>query len=286
MKRFLKFGLPFALLLSPGVNAEPCWQSQSVLPADGSLCIVIDDEVKPGKPQWYFGRAALDLTEPVQAADNKKNFCVYEVKNSDGHDIKRSRNYFWLNATEREVLSSFYKLPMHKNDPLSPDQSDKWVMNSGSLVGLFRFCSAERPKDVGFSDLDLCVKPLPNNGIAFGKFTHTTKCKVFDAGVGKELMPLSELQTLRKDRPDITWVGEGWAVRDGQPFATHTVYGIPDSTEYCLLQAMIRGHQFCSVDKTGHYQTGNEIDYGDTDGGINDAYRLNYSDKPKSKSEL
>lgn len=286
MKKVLKSSLPFALLLSLGANADPCWQPQSVLPADGSLCIVIDSEVEPGKAQWFFGRAALDLEAPVQAADNKKNFCVYEVKLSGGNDIKRSRNYFWLDATESEVRSRFKPLPEYKNDPESPDQSKKWVFSSSALADLFKFCSGKPPKEVVASELGACAKPLPENNIAFGKFTPTGKCKVFDAGVGKQRVPLSTVQALRKDRPDATWLGVGWAVRNGQPFATHTVYGIYYSTEYCQLQAMIRGHKYCSVDKTGHYQTGNEIDYHDADKGINDVYRLNYPDKSSNKTEL
>ncbi|WP_422136853.1 hypothetical protein [Endozoicomonas sp. ALD040] len=286
MKRFLKFGLPFTLLFSLGASAEPCWQQQSVLPADGNLCILIDDKVEPDQPKWFFGRAALDLSETDQADGKIKHFCVYEVKSEGGYDIRRSNDYFWLDATESEVQSRFQILPKHKNDPLSPDQSDKWVLSSGALADLFKFCSAEKPEVVDSSDISMCAKPLQNESIAFGKLSTQAKCKVFDAAVGEGVLPLRLVQAMRKDMSYATWIGVGWAVRNGQPFATHTVYGPPYSTEYCLLQAMIRGHEYCSVDKTGHYQTGNLIDYDDTADGINDAYLLNYPDQPSGKPEL
>ncbi|WP_252178462.1 hypothetical protein [Endozoicomonas sp. 4G] len=278
MKRFLKFSLPLTLLFSLGVKAEPCWQQQSTPPADGNLCILIDDEAEPGQPTWYFGRAALDLSKTNQEAGKLKHFCAYEVRTDTGYNTKRSSNYFWLDATKSELQSRFQALPQYKNNPLSPDQSDKWVLNSGSLAGLFKFCSAEKPEVVDSSDIHLCAKPLQGNGIAFGKLTTKGMCKVFDAGVGKELVPLPAVQAMRKDLPDISWVGAGWAVRNGQPFATHTVYGTPDATEYCLLQAMIRGHRYCSVNKVGHYQTGNEVDVDDTGDEVNAVYRLDYPD--------
>ena len=100
----------------PGVNAEPCWQPQSVNPPDGRLCILIDDEINPGRKTWYFGRTALDLSIPNQKADNIKHFCAYEALINDHNAIKRSRLYFWLDANEDDLRSRLQKEREHTND--------------------------------------------------------------------------------------------------------------------------------------------------------------------------
>ena len=135
----------------------------------------------------------------------------------------------------------------------------------------------------------MCVRSLPDKSIGIGRLTRTGKCKLFDAGIGKDQLQISmpDLQRKRKkSHGAASWLGAGWAVRDGQSFATHSAYGAEFSTEYCLLQAMIRNHKFCSVDKTGFYQTGNYVDRTDEDKGRNDLYQLYYPEKPRRKTEL
>ncbi|AMO54865.1 hypothetical protein GZ77_25140 [Endozoicomonas montiporae] len=286
MRKVLNASLPFALLFSLVANSEPCWQHRSIPPADGSLCILAENEVVSGKLQWYFGRTALDLDETDQSSGHPGHFCAYEALINGGHIVKRSADYLWLDATADDVKSRLQKIPLHENSKYSPDPSDKWVLDSASLAGLFKSCSIEKPEYVDSSEVIFCARPLPEGNIGFGKVNQVGRCKLFDAEVGEGRLQMSDLQAKRKALPDVSWVGDGWAIRNGQSFATHSVYGLGYSTEYCLLQAMIRGHKYCSVDKTGHYQTGDEIDFEDKDHGINDVFKLNNPASSSRGAEL
>ncbi|UYM17426.1 hypothetical protein [Endozoicomonas euniceicola] len=230
----------------------------------------------------HYGRTALDY----ETLDKEQfgHFCAYEVNRA----IARATTYSWLKGSEEEIKAKLEHVPLYVNKATSVDPSKKWVFDSKDFARLFDFCwkDDEPPqlrsnRKTRSSDVRLCVKPddkVP--ALNFGKFSNNDngKCEVFDATISSKQPPMTfaEWKAKAKHSPVATYAGVGWAIRDGQSFASHTAYGPEFVPEYCVVEAFIRGHRYCSIDTKGFYQTGNEIDYNDQYRGRNRAYSLNY----------
>ncbi|MCW7551712.1 hypothetical protein NX722_03445 [Endozoicomonas gorgoniicola] len=293
MQWLLKSGL--VVLLVQAVSAfsdpPPCWQSSAVkAPPDGRLCIALKFNLPDSV---FYGRSALNLAY-LDGEESKMHFCAYESDSG----VKREDTYFWLEGTENQVREVLNKKPLYINDPESPDKSKKWKFELGDFISLFQSCNAgnqltsqqhkgatgQQQEGINSAKTEICIKSTDDNTLDFGKISRTGKCKIFDATLSDKKRPftLDELNEKAKRLKNLShpWVYSGWAVREGEPFASHSPYGFAHVNDYCILQAFIRGHRYCSTDDQGRYQTGDSINYEDRDKGNNNAFKVLYADLP------
>ena len=297
MQWFLKSGL--VVLLVQAVNAfsnpAPCWQSSTAkAPPDGRLCIVFNKDISPDSPnRFFYGRSALNLNS-LDDKENKTHFCAYEAD----RDVHREDTYFWLQGTENQVRKALDTKALYLNDSKSPDQSKKWKLELDDFISLFKSCNADgqltsqqqegttgqQQEGINSDKIEICIKSTDDNTLDFGKISRSGKCKIFDATLSDKKRSLTLYQLNEKAKRLKTlahpWIHSGWAVREGEPFASHSPYGFAHVNDYCILQAFIRGHKYCSTDNKGRYQTGDSINYEDQDNGNNNAYQVIYVDAP------
>ena len=293
MQWLFKSGL--VVLLVQAVNAfsapPACWQSSTTeAPPDGRLCFAFSDPVPNTSDRVFYGRSALNL-DPVSSA-SIKHFCAFEA----GGNVYRAESYFWLHGKEKEVRAAVQKIPIVINTADTPDQSEKRKLKLGNFIKLFERCDVQdKPTEQQQADMNaaktaLCIKSTDNETLDFGKFSRTGKCEVFDATLSdkKPSLPLDQLAEIArrlKEWPQL-WVHSAWAKRRWEPFASHSPYGSGYKVEYCVLQAYIRGHRYCSVDDKGRYQTGEYKNDQDQYKGRNDAYELLFRGRqPDSRAE-
>ena len=293
MQWLFKNGL--VVLLVQAVNAfsapPACWQSSTTeAPPDGRLCIAFSDPLPTTSERVFYGRSALNL-DPVSSA-SIKHFCAFEAASN----VYRADTYYWLHGKEKKVRAAIQNKPIVINAASSPDQSEKRKLKLGNFIRLFERCDPQdKPTDQQQAHIDaaktpLCIKSTDKKTLDFGKFSRTEKCEIFDATLSdkKPSLPLDQLAEIArqlKERPQL-WVHSAWAKRRGEPFASHSAYGSGYKVEYCVLQAYIRGHRYCSVDDKGRYQTGESKNDQDQYKGRNDAYKLLFrAQQPDSDSE-
>ncbi|MET4695079.1 hypothetical protein V5J35_000689 [Endozoicomonas sp. NE40] len=293
MQWLFKSGL-FVLLVQ-AVNAfsapAACWQSSTTeAPPDGRLCVAFTHAVPDSTERVFYGRSALDLGSVSNGSI--KHFCAIEA----GGEVRREKTYFWLHGKEEKVRAAVQKEPIVINAADSPDQSEKRKLELGKFIKRFEYCDArDKPTDqqqaeMNTAETKLCIKSTDNKTLDFGTFSRSGKCKVFDATLSdkKPSLPLYELAEKARRLKELShpFVHAAWAGRQGEPFASHSPYGVGYDVDYCILQAFIRGHQYCSVDYKGRYQTGKYINYEDQYDGKNYAYEVLYIDlQPDSKAE-